>query len=89
MDLMSVFILTSSFRPCVTSVIEVWEFNMILVFQWLGADFLLILLFYYLLAFTGIFTFANLQDLYTLNFQFDRCPTGKLSFAYILQVRTN
>ncbi|KAK4312903.1 hypothetical protein Pmani_015703 [Petrolisthes manimaculis] len=55
------------------------------ILKLLAADFLLILLFYYLLAFTGIFTFAHLQDLYTLNFQFDRCPTGKLSFVYILQ----
>ena len=32
-------------------------------------DYLLILAFYFLLAFTGIFAFAELNDLYTLNFQ--------------------
>ena len=33
------------------------------------ADYGLILAFYFLLAFTGIFAFTDLNDLYTLNFQ--------------------
>ena len=33
------------------------------------ADYTLILSFYFLLAFTGIFAFTDLNDLYTLNFQ--------------------
>ncbi len=35
----------------------------------LMADYLIILGFYFLLAFTGIFAFADINDLYTLNFQ--------------------
>ncbi|XP_076440935.1 transmembrane protein 104-like [Babylonia areolata] len=35
----------------------------------LGGDYLLILVFYAILSFTGIFTFSKLKDLYTLNFQ--------------------
>jgi len=34
----------------------------------LGLDYLLICLFYILLAMTGVFAFSNLEDLYTLNF---------------------
>jgi amino acid permease len=37
--------------------------------NWLiASDFLLVLMFYMLLAFTGIFAFSELNDLYTLNF---------------------
>lgn len=37
---------------------------------WLiASDFMLVMLFYILLAFTGIFAFEELNDLYTLNFQ--------------------
>ena len=36
-----------------------------------GGDYLLILCFYVLLSFTGVFSFSNLQDLYTLNFLCD------------------
>ena len=32
-------------------------------------DYLLILSFYFLLAYTGIFAFTDINDLYTLNFQ--------------------
>jgi len=32
-------------------------------------DYVLILSFYFLLAFTGIFAFTDINDLYTLNFQ--------------------
>ena len=35
------------------------------------ADYFIILLFYFLLAFTGIFAFEEINDLYTLNFQPD------------------
>ena len=35
------------------------------------ADYIVILLFYFLLAFTGIFAFEEINDLYTLNFQPD------------------
>ena len=41
--------------------------------KWIGwllsFDYIMILAFYLLLAFTGIFAFEELNDLYTLNFQ--------------------
>ncbi|XP_023213625.1 transmembrane protein 104-like isoform X2 [Centruroides sculpturatus] len=40
------------------------------------ADFFLILGFYSLLCFTGIFTFSHLKDMYTLNFQPEKCGSG-------------
>lgn len=40
-------------------------------------DFLLILVFYALLSFTGIFAFDNIYDLYTLNFQPNDCSSGE------------
>ncbi|XP_013779152.1 transmembrane protein 104-like [Limulus polyphemus] len=43
------------------------------LFSLLFADYLLILCFYSLLSFTGIFTFENLQDVYTLNFEPQKC----------------
>lgn len=39
------------------------------LYKFLFADYALILLFYCLLAFTGIFAFARIEDIYTLNFQ--------------------
>jgi amino acid permease len=39
----------------------------------IGSDFVLILGFYALLSFTGIYAFNHLEDLYTLNFQPDAC----------------
>lgn len=39
----------------------------------LAADYTLILVFYALLSFTGIFTFTKIEDLYTLNFQPNEC----------------
>lgn len=58
------------------------------ILKLLAADYLLILMFYYLLAFTGIFTFAHLEDLYTLNFQPDRCKTSSETsiVVYCLQI---
>ncbi|XP_071514531.1 transmembrane protein 104 isoform X1 [Panulirus ornatus] len=57
------------------------------ILKLLAADYLLILMFYYLLAFTGIFAFSYLNDLYTLNFQPDRCKSGETSvIVYCLQV---
>lgn len=43
------------------------------LFSVLFADYILILCFYSLLSFTGIFTFENLQDVYTLNFEPQSC----------------
>ncbi|XP_022236284.1 transmembrane protein 104-like [Limulus polyphemus] len=43
------------------------------LFSLLIADYMLILAFYFLLSFTGMFTFNNLQDMYTLNFQPNKC----------------
>ncbi|GFT36270.1 transmembrane protein 104 [Nephila pilipes] len=40
------------------------------------SDYLLILLFYVLLSFTGIFTFAHPNSLYTLNFEPQNCNTS-------------
>lgn len=39
----------------------------------LAGDYTLILVFYAILSFTGIFTFQSLEDLYTLNFQPNEC----------------
>lgn len=39
------------------------------LFSLIAADYVLILVFYCLLSFTGIFAFDKLEDLYTLNFQ--------------------
>ncbi|CAN8002684.1 unnamed protein product [Ixodes hexagonus] len=39
------------------------------LFPLLAADYLVILAFYTLLSFTGIFTFPHINDMYTLNFQ--------------------
>jgi len=53
----------------------------------LGLDYLLILLFYLLLALSGVFAFAHLEDLYTLNFVPDPCDhAGPLTFKYCLQL---
>lgn len=43
------------------------------IFRLFAADYSLILVFYCLLSFTGIFCFSQLNDLYTLNFQPNRC----------------
>ena len=40
-----------------------------------GLDYFLILIFYILLAMTGVFSFETIQDLYTLNFQPNTCDT--------------
>ena len=42
------------------------------VYRVILATYALILAFYLLLSFTGAYTFADLQDIYTLNFQSDR-----------------
>uniref|UniRef100_A0A2P2I805 Transmembrane protein 104-like n=1 Tax=Hirondellea gigas TaxID=1518452 RepID=A0A2P2I805_9CRUS len=57
------------------------------IFKLLAADYLLILMFYLLLAFTGIFAFSHLEDLYTLNFMPDPCRQGQpLTFIYCVQI---
>lgn len=43
----------------------------------LACDYVLILLFYLLLSFTGIFSFTDLNDIYTLNFLPDPCDDSK------------
>ena len=43
----------------------------------LAADYVLILLFYMLIAFTGIWAFNKLEDVYTLNFLPDECDSSK------------
>lgn len=48
------------------------------LFALVGADYLLILGFYTLLSFTGIFTFPRIQDMYTLNFQPVSDPSGSV-----------
>jgi amino acid permease len=45
--------------------------------RFLAADYALILCFYSLLALTGVFAFASVPDLYTLNFQPNRCDPSK------------
>ena len=39
------------------------------IFTYIMADYIMILIFYSLLSFTGIFAFSHLDDMYTLNFQ--------------------
>ncbi|KAK7082107.1 hypothetical protein SK128_019842, partial [Halocaridina rubra] len=57
------------------------------ILKLLAADYLLILLFYYLLAVTGVFAFETLEDLYTLNFEPNRCNSGSTPLIiYCLQV---
>lgn len=43
----------------------------------LAADYVLILCFYALISFTGIFAFNKLEDIYTLNFLPDACDSSK------------
>ncbi|CAG0891511.1 unnamed protein product, partial [Cyprideis torosa] len=47
------------------------------------ADYVLILCFYALLAFTGIFAFDPLYDLYTLNFQPNRCDPESAPVKFV------
>lgn len=42
------------------------------LFWLIFADYILILIFYSLLSFTGIFAFQSIEDIYTLNFQVNR-----------------
>ncbi|KAB7504216.1 Transmembrane protein, partial [Armadillidium nasatum] len=57
------------------------------LFKLLAADYSLILIFYNLLALTGVFAFSHLNDLYTLNFQPDPCRSNKnITPLYCLQV---
>ena len=46
------------------------------LFKLLALDYILIAGFYLLLGFTGIFAFPHLEDLYTLNFVPNRCPSN-------------
>lgn len=46
------------------------------LFSLIGADYILILFFYCLLSFTGIFAFDKIEDLYTLNFQPTSCSNS-------------
>ena len=43
----------------------------------LGCDYVMILLFYLLVSFTGIYAFREVNDIYTLNFLPDSCDTAK------------
>ncbi|KAL3876713.1 hypothetical protein ACJMK2_034515, partial [Sinanodonta woodiana] len=43
----------------------------------MGLDYLIILIFYALLSFTGIYVFNNVKDVYTLNFLPDDCGISK------------
>ncbi|XP_054164574.1 transmembrane protein 104-like isoform X2 [Oppia nitens] len=46
------------------------------IFRYILCDYTLILGFYCLLSFTGIFAFNHLQDIYTLNFEVPQCSSG-------------
>lgn len=48
-----------------------------------AGDYVLILVFYSVLSFTGIFTFSHLQDLYTLNFFCDDSINPVTNIAFI------
>ncbi|CAG2183401.1 unnamed protein product, partial [Oppiella nova] len=45
------------------------------IFVLILTDYIMILCFYCLLSFTGIFAFNHLEDIYTLNFQIEKCYT--------------
>lgn len=47
------------------------------IYSFLAADYVLILFFYLLLSFTGVFAFKKVKDLYTLNFLSDPCQPDK------------
>ena len=49
------------------------------------ADYALILSFYLLLAFTGIFAFKEINDLYTLNFQVSQILYGR--YTIVLNIK--
>lgn len=56
------------------------------LFQFFALDYTLIAVFYLLLAFTGIFAFEHLDDLYTLDFQPKACgPTKHGMFVLMIQ----
>ncbi|ESN99538.1 hypothetical protein HELRODRAFT_101525 [Helobdella robusta] len=46
------------------------------LFKLFAGNYFSVFLFYCLLAFTGIFCFSNVYDLYTLNFQPPKCPNA-------------
>lgn len=51
------------------------------LFSVLAGDYIFILIFYAILSFTGIFTFSQVEDLYTLNFQPNEC--GRQSVTHV------
>ena len=51
----------------------------------LGLDFILIAIFYLLLALTGVFAFEQLDDLYTLDFGPRNCSNGENFFIVIIE----
>lgn len=51
-----------------------------------GLVYLLILTIYYLLSFTGIFTFPLIEDVYTLNFQKERCSANETHTVIVPEV---
>jgi amino acid permease len=52
-----------------------------------ASDYLLILCFYALLAFTGIFAFDKVKDLYTLNFEPNRCGEVKDPITTVVPIQ--
>ncbi|XP_046584785.1 LOW QUALITY PROTEIN: transmembrane protein 104-like [Haliotis rubra] len=55
------------------------------LFKVLAADYVLILAFYALLSFTGIYTFKSIKDLYTLNFLPDECGNNSVTSVQFFQ----
>jgi amino acid permease len=55
------------------------------LYNLLAYDYILILLFYLLLSFTGIYTFKDLNDIYTLNFLPDGCNTNSVTNVKFIQ----
>ncbi|XP_071106708.1 transmembrane protein 104-like [Haliotis cracherodii] len=55
------------------------------LYKVLAADYILILSFYALLSFTGIYTFKSIQDLYTLNFLPDECGNNSVTSVKFFQ----
>lgn len=49
------------------------------LYKLLALDYFMIAGFYLLLGFTGMFAFPHLEDLYTLNFVPNRCPSDPAS----------
>ncbi|CAE1229296.1 Transmembrane protein 104 [Acanthosepion pharaonis] len=75
----------SSIRLCVTILYLVSDTNQNKshIFRLFTGDYILALIFYALLSFTGIFAFQHIEDVYTLNFLPNPCEDSKTAITNI------